>query len=189
MVNRPKNWQQLLLSATQTETHVPDSVCNGNVFRHKGSELNDTNAFDVYAESNTLNGLTIQTFKSLSAFIYERTGIFYPEKKKYLLEARIRKRLQTLGIQDFEEYDRYLRYGQHQDNEFSFLYSVITTNETSFFRNVPQLEAFAAYVVPSLIESHGDSVMHLECRIILRRGSVQLRLTVPRASAPGISGA
>ena len=149
------------MSATQTETHVPDSVCNGNVFRHKGSELNDTNAFDVYAESNTLNGLTIQTFKSLSAFIYERTGIFYPEKKKYLLEARIRKRLQTLGIQDFEEYDRYLRYGQHQDNEFSFLYSVITTNETSFFRNVPQLEAFAAYVVPSLIESHGDSVVRI----------------------------
>ena len=123
--------------------------------------MNDKNAFEAYAESNTLNSLSAQTFNSLSTFIYERTGIFYPEKKKYLLEARIRKRLQTLGIQDFEEYDNYLRYGQHQENEFGFLYGVITTNETSFFRNVPQLEAFAAYVVPSLLKSRGNSVLRI----------------------------
>jgi len=123
--------------------------------------LNDINAFEAYAESNTLNSLSIQTFKSLSTFIYERTGIFYPEKKKYLLEARIRKRLQTLGIPDFEEYDYYLRYGQHQETEFSFLYGVITTNETSFFRNVPQLEAFTAFVVPSLLESRKNSVLRI----------------------------
>jgi chemotaxis protein methyltransferase CheR len=131
------------------------------ISQHKGSALNDTNAFEAYAESNTLNSLTDQTFKSLSAFIYERTGIFYPEKKKYLLEARIRKRLQTLGIQEFEEYDKYLRYGQHQDNEFSHLYGAITTNETSFFRNIPQLEAFATSVVPSLFKSHGNSVLRI----------------------------
>ena len=151
----------LVSPVTHPETNVPGSVGNGSGIRPKGFALKETNTFEAYAESNSLNGLTTQTFNSLSAFIYERTGIFYPEKKKYLLEARIRKRLQTLGIQEFEEYDRYLRHGRHQDSEFSFLYGVITTNETSFFRNVPQLDAFAAYVVPSLIQSHGNSVLRI----------------------------
>ena len=112
-------------------------------------------------EQETESSLSFQTFTSLSNFIYERTGIFYPEKKKYLLESRLGKRLQSLGLGSFEAYDRYLRHGAHQGEEFSSLYDAVTTNETCFFRNIPQLEAFAKHVVPSLLRSHSASILRI----------------------------
>jgi len=132
-----------------------------NIPNERNQALNDPSAYKEYTEEETIGGLTQQTFTSLSNFIYERTGIFYPEKKKYLLESRLGKRVQILGLGTFESYDRYLRFGSHQGAEFTFLYEAITTNETCFFRNMPQLEAFEKHVVPSFLRSDGPSVLRI----------------------------
>jgi chemotaxis protein methyltransferase CheR len=97
--------------------------------------------------------LSDETFVMLRDFIYERTGIYFPQKKKYLLEGRLAKRLQLLGLTQYEDYLHLLRYGQQKQSEFEFLCNTITINETSFFRNEPQIEAFQQKLAAEVIEA------------------------------------
>ncbi len=91
--------------------------------------------------------LTKQEFVLLKDFIYEKTGIFFAENKVYLLESRLGNRLNELGLSSFEDYYYYLKYGGSKtEQEITCLFDLVTTNETSFFRNPPQLDAFRIIV-------------------------------------------
>jgi len=96
-----------------------------------------------------------ETYGLLREFIYEQCGIYFPDNKKYLLEGRLGKRLQTLNIPDFEGYLQQLKYGRRRTEELRHFYDAITINETFFFRNEPQFEAFENTLVPSLLASRG----------------------------------
>ena len=97
--------------------------------------------------------LTDVTFALLRDFIYSRTGIFFPEKKKYLIEGRLAKRLQLLKITQFEDYLYLLKYGQQRNDEFEALCNIVTINETSFFRNEAQMNAFQQKLAGEIIEA------------------------------------
>jgi chemotaxis protein methyltransferase CheR len=97
--------------------------------------------------------LSDETFVLLRDFIYARTGIFFPEKKKYFLEGRLAKRLQFLKIARFEDYLQLLKQDQQRLNEFEYLCNTITVNETSFFRNEPQINAFQQKLAGEIIET------------------------------------
>ena len=87
--------------------------------------------------------MTKEEFITLRDFVYEKSGIFFAENKAYLLESRLTNRLDELGLSSFEDYYYCLKYGSDKaKNEITNLFDVVTTNETSFFRNPPQLEAF-----------------------------------------------
>ena len=96
--------------------------------------------------------LSDETFILLRDYIYSKTGIFFPEKKKYLIEGRLAKRLQLLKISHFEEYLQLLKFGQQRENEFEFLCNTITINETSFFRNEAQIFTFQNKLALEIIE-------------------------------------
>ena len=93
------------------------------------------------------------TFRLLREFIYQQTGIYFQDNKKYLLEGRLGKRLQVLNIPDFESYLQLIRYGARRAEEMKFFYDAITINETFFFRNEPQFEAFENALVPAIVAS------------------------------------
>ncbi len=97
--------------------------------------------------------LSEETFVMLRDFIYSKTGIFFPEKKKYLIEGRLIKRLQVLKIGHFEDYLHLLKYGQQKEYEFEFLCNMVTINETFFFRNEAQIDAFQQKFAEEVIES------------------------------------
>lgn len=97
--------------------------------------------------------LSEETFVMLRDFIYSKTGIFFPEKKKYLIEGRLVKRLQVLKLGHFEDYLQLLKYDQLRQNEFEFLCNTITINETSFFRNDAQTDAFQKKFAEEVIEA------------------------------------
>ena len=97
--------------------------------------------------------LSEETFVMLRDFIYSKTGIFFPEKKKYLIEGRLIKRLQVLKLGHFEDYLQLLKYDQLKQNEFEFLCNTITINETSFFRNDAQTDAFQKKFAEEVIEA------------------------------------
>jgi chemotaxis protein methyltransferase CheR len=97
--------------------------------------------------------LTDETFIVLRDFIYSRTGIYFPVKKKYLLEGRLSKRLQILKLGYFEDYVHLLKYGQQKEGEFEYLCNMITINETFFFRNDAQIEAFQQKFVGEVIKA------------------------------------
>jgi chemotaxis protein methyltransferase CheR len=91
--------------------------------------------------------LTHEEFVLLRDFVYDKAGIYFAENKRYLLESRLAGRLDELGLSSFEEYHYYLKYGgQKTAQELISLFDLVTTNETSFFRNPPQLDAFKTIV-------------------------------------------
>ncbi len=96
--------------------------------------------------------ITDEEFKLLRDFIYNLTGIYIADNRKYLLETRLTNRLKELGLNSFSEYYYFLKYDPEKNKELERLYSVITTNETSFFRNEPQLKVFQNIILPEVIE-------------------------------------
>lgn len=95
------------------------------------------------------SALSEHMFGMLRSFVYEHTGIYFQDNKRYLLESRIGRRLQTLGLPDFSAYFDFVRNGGFH-REMPQLVNAITINETYFFRNIPQLEAIENEIIPEL---------------------------------------
>lgn len=100
-------------------------------------------------------GFSDAAFQEWRDLIYELSGIYFQDNKKYLLESRLQKRISYLNLGTFEKYYEYVKSGPNRKNELKYLFEVITINETFFFRNQPQLDALVTTVVPGLLESNG----------------------------------
>lgn len=85
--------------------------------------------------------LSEETFKHFRDFIYEKSGIFIPDNKKYFLENRLGKRVQEKNFKGYEDYLYSLKYSPDK-NELMKLFDLVTTNETYFFREPQQLDVF-----------------------------------------------
>jgi len=91
--------------------------------------------------------MSLQDFLAIREFIYGRTGIFFSESKQYFLENRLNRRLQEVNLSSYRDYLGLLQ-GMQGKEELKQLFNEITTNETSFWRNPPQIEAFQRIVLP-----------------------------------------
>ncbi|MEM6506082.1 MAG: protein-glutamate O-methyltransferase CheR [Planctomycetota bacterium] len=92
-------------------------------------------------------------FGKLREIIYGRSGIHFQDSKKYVLESRLTRRLEELEFENFDQYLMYLTTGPYQSEEFQEMFNRITINETSFFRNEPQLQTFEERILPQLMEA------------------------------------
>lgn len=101
--------------------------------------------------------LTDAQFTKLRKVIYDRSGIHFQDTKKYVLESRLGRRLQELEFNSYDEYITFLTVGPYRDDEFQEMFNRITINETSFFRNEPQLEVFEKQILPDLLEKRASS--------------------------------
>jgi chemotaxis protein methyltransferase CheR len=106
------------------------------------------------AQSSTV--MSDETFKLFRDFIYTKSGIFFNDSKKYLLEGRVSKRLSINKVSTFEEYLQLLKSSQGR-GELSALYEAITINETYFFRAEQQFDALEQIIIPEIIASKGNS--------------------------------
>jgi chemotaxis protein methyltransferase CheR len=93
--------------------------------------------------------MTAQEFGALRDFVYNKSGIYFRETKKYFLETRVTRRIIELSMTSYVEYLRLLQ-GPKGLEELKFLFNEVTTNETSFWRNPPQIEAFQKLVLPEV---------------------------------------
>src|SRR3954451_20640931 len=88
-------------------------------------------------------------------------GFDFTGYQRTSLERRIRKRMEAIGVPDFDEYLEYLEL--HQD-EFPALFDTILINVTSFFRDPPAWDYYRSDVVPRLLESVGpDDPIRVWC--------------------------
>ncbi len=94
-------------------------------------------------------------FQGLRDFIYAKTGIFFNESKQYFLENRLQRRLGDLKLRTYREYLDLVQGGAGRE-ELKQLFIEITTNETSFWRNPPQIEAFQRVVLPEAVKLARD---------------------------------
>jgi len=107
--------------------------------------------------------MSLQDFLAIRDFIYGRTGIFFSESKQYFLENRLNRRLQEVNLSAYRDYLGMLQ-GQGGREELKQLFNEITTNETSFWRNPPQIEAFQRIVLAeaaALVRARGGNRMRI----------------------------
>jgi chemotaxis protein methyltransferase CheR len=95
--------------------------------------------------------LSESTFKDLRDYIYEMSGIYINDTKKYLIENRLSRILQEKKLKNFEDYLRLLQISSN-GNELTRLFDAVTTNETYFFREPQQLNVFAEEIIPKVFE-------------------------------------
>ncbi len=117
---------------------------------------------DFAASSPSL--MTDETFTLLRDFIYEHSGIYFSDTKKSQLENRLSLRLRANNLPDYDKYYYMLKYDPQASKELRALFDSVTTNETSFFRSPPQIQAFQEKALPEIMEAHakkGEKILRL----------------------------
>lgn len=88
--------------------------------------------------------MTPQQFQRFSDIAYQRAGIRLREGKESLVSARIAKRMRELGMETSREYLQFLE--QDEGDELVRFLDAISTNFTSFFREMDHFDRLAEVV-------------------------------------------
>ena len=88
--------------------------------------------------------------KLLQTLVYQECGMYFDERRIHFLQDRLRRRLQATAIDNFYSYYRLLTSYEGK-KELAALLENLTVNETSFFRNKPQLELFQKQVLEEML--------------------------------------
>jgi chemotaxis protein methyltransferase CheR len=102
--------------------------------------------------------LTEKEFRRLGEFIHAKYGIKMPPAKKTMLQARLQKRLRTLGIFSFKEYIEYLFSPEGMREELVEMVNVVTTNKTDFYREPSHFTYLVNTALPELMSSTGAGI-------------------------------
>jgi chemotaxis protein methyltransferase CheR len=91
-----------------------------------------------------------EAFRLIRALVNEAAGLALPDDARASVERKLAERLLSLRLEGFHEYYRYLRYHAQRRSELETALEALTTNETYFFRELQQLQAFEREVLPAL---------------------------------------
>jgi chemotaxis protein methyltransferase CheR len=91
-------------------------------------------------------------FVTLRDLIRDRFGIWYDDQKRFLLLSRLSTRLAKRGIETYGAYVQFLRYDPRREDEWTDLASVLSNNETYFFRERAQLKALASKILDEFLQ-------------------------------------
>ncbi|MEW5800570.1 MAG: CheR family methyltransferase [bacterium] len=92
-----------------------------------------------------------RTYTKYATLIYAQSGIHLGETKKELVQARVAKRMNALGISDYQDYYEYVVRDQKK-GELSFLLDAISTHVTSFFREGDHFD-FISSIIKKWVEA------------------------------------
>lgn len=96
-----------------------------------------------------LNTQDEASFNRIRAWLYERSGIFYADRKQELLINRLRRVCERYGYSSLQELEHQLMRGLASDIESAVMHAA-TTNHTYFFREPQILDYFANHIIPTL---------------------------------------
>lgn len=88
-------------------------------------------------------------FESIRQWIYDHTGLYYPERKRALLYHRLKKLCRRLGIPSLKELDRHLQ-GKDFPGLAREVACAVSTNHTYFFREERVMQCFKERILPAL---------------------------------------
>ncbi len=91
-----------------------------------------------------------EDFRLLRDIIRERFGLYYDDQKQFLLLSRLQTRLVKRSMTSYADYVKFLRFGADREAEFRDLASVLSNNETYFFRERAQVKALCGNLLTEL---------------------------------------
>ena len=95
--------------------------------------------------------LTEAELKLLQSLVYQQCGMFFDERRVHFLQDRLQRRLKICGLDNFYSYYRLLT-SRDGKAELNALLENLTVNETSFFRNKPQLDLFHKTILEEILQ-------------------------------------
>jgi chemotaxis protein methyltransferase CheR len=99
-----------------------------------------------------LHDISDHEFVALRDLIRDRFGIWYDDQKRFLLLSRLSTRLAKRGFETYGAYANFLRYDPRREDEWSDLASVLSNNETYFFRERAQLKTLASTILDEFLK-------------------------------------
>ena len=94
--------------------------------------------------------MTEPELKLLQTLVYQECGMCFDEHRIHFLCDRLQRRLKACNLDSFYSYYRLLTSHEGK-KELAALVENLTVNETSFFRNLPQLEFFSKVILENLL--------------------------------------
>jgi chemotaxis protein methyltransferase CheR len=92
--------------------------------------------------------ITDDEFENFRKLIYQLAGIHMAPTKKALVCGRLAKRLRYYCFESYGEYLDLITGGQHAE-ELQIALDLLTTNETSFFRESKQFDFLREHILPA----------------------------------------
>lgn len=86
----------------------------------------------------------------IAEIMKNEAGIILPESKASLVYSRLTKRIRKLGMSAFSDYCSYIKTPEGVEERKEML-AALTTNVTSFFREVHHFEHLQTKIIPDLI--------------------------------------
>jgi len=93
------------------------------------------------------------TFTFVADLVRKRSAIQLEPGKEYLVESRLLPLARRAGLAGVDEYVRGLRTAP-RPLEYERVVEALTTNETSWFRDVTPFQSLTRHIVPELISKH-----------------------------------
>ncbi len=94
--------------------------------------------------------ITEPELKLLQTLVYQECGMYFDERRAHFLQDRLQRRLRACRLDTFYSYYRLLTSSEGKA-ELTALLEILTVNETSFFRNKPQLELFQKGILEDML--------------------------------------
>ncbi|HZD87423.1 MAG TPA: CheR family methyltransferase, partial [Gaiellaceae bacterium] len=98
------------------------------------------------------------SFEHLLEYVRDARSFDYTGYRRPTLMRRFQKRMQAVGVDDWEAYERHL--GEHPE-EFAELFNTILINVTGFFRDRETWDVVASAVIPQLLEARGEAPLRV----------------------------
>ncbi len=99
--------------------------------------------------------LSDSEFRKFSDLIYANIGISMKMEKKELLNARLGKRLRICRINSFAAYYEFINQPEQEKLEFVHFLDSVSTNFTSFFREISHFNYLKDTALPELVRLNG----------------------------------
>jgi chemotaxis protein methyltransferase CheR len=99
--------------------------------------------------------ITEPELKLLQTLVYQECGMYFDERRAHFLTDRLQRRLKACRIDTFYSYYRLLT-SREGKAELTALLEILTVNETSFFRNKPQLDLFQKSILEETLRRKQD---------------------------------
>jgi chemotaxis protein methyltransferase CheR len=95
--------------------------------------------------------MDVREFKTFRELIQQKTGIWLRDGKQAMLAGRLSKRLRHHGMTDFASYAVYVKGLHDGGKELAEIINCVTTNKTSFFREMHHFDFLMQTLVPDLV--------------------------------------
>jgi chemotaxis protein methyltransferase CheR len=103
----------------------------------------------IEARADEFRPLTAREFDQFRKLAYDTAGIDLQAGKEQLVSARLSKKLRELKLRSYEEYYQFVT-GDKTGDALVSLIDALTTNHTSFFREMVHFEFLRQTVLPEL---------------------------------------